>query len=129
MNRKQLTLLIVLGVVLGGLGYYVYNKQQSSYERGATAEEGQKVLKGVAQSAINDIAKIIIRQDTNVVNLSRQGEEWTVAERGGYPANFSNISDLLRKFWDLKVTRPVEVGPSRLPQLKLTKSESTVVEM
>jgi hypothetical protein len=129
MNRKQLTLLIVLGVVLGGLGYYVYNKQQSSYERGATAEEGQKVLKGVAQSAINDIAKITIRQDTNAVNLSRQGEEWTVAERGGYPANFNNISDLLRKFWDLKVTRPVEVGPSRLPQLKLTKSESTVVEM
>jgi len=129
MNRKQLTLLIVLGVVLGGLGYYVYNKKQSSYERGATVEEGQKVLKGVAQSAINDVAKITLKQNTNEVNLVRQGEQWTVNERGGYPANFNNISDLVRKFWDLKITRPVEVGPSRLPQLKLTKTESTLVDM
>ena len=129
MNRKQLTLLIVIGVVLGGLGYYVYNKKQSSYERGATVEEGQKVLQGVAQSAINDVARITIRQHTNELNLARQGEGWTVNERGGYAANFNNISDLLRKIWDLKVTRPVEVGPSRLPQLKLTKTESTVVEM
>lgn len=129
MNRKQLTVLIVLGVVLGGLGYYVYSKKQSSYERGSAAEEGQKVLQGVAQSAINDVARIAIRQDTNQVNLARQGEQWTVSERGGYPANFNNISDLVRKFWDLKVTRAIEVGPSRLPQLKLTKAESTVVDM
>jgi hypothetical protein len=129
MNRKQLTLLIVLGVVLGGLGYYVYNKKQSSFERGATVEEGQKVLQGVSQSAINDVGAITIRQNTNEVNLARQGEGWTVSERGGYPANFNNITDLVRKFWDLKVTRPVEVGPSRLPQLKLTKADSTVVDM
>ncbi len=129
MNRKQLILLIVLGVVVGGLGYYVYSKKQSSYERGATLEEGQKVLKGVAPSAINDVAKITIKQNTNEVNLARQGEQWTVSERGGYPANFNNISDLVRKFWDLKVTRPVEAGPSRLPQLKLTKTESTLVDM
>jgi len=129
MNRKQLTFLIVLGVVLGGLGYYVYNKNQSSYERGSASGEGQKLLQGVPPGAINDVAQIILRQNTNEVILTRQGEQWTVKQRGDYPANFGNISDLLQKFWDLKVTRPVTVGPSRLPQLKLTKTDGTLVEL
>jgi hypothetical protein len=129
MNRKQLTLLIVLGVVLGGLGYWVYNKKQAGYERGVPAEEGQKLLKGVPENAIRDVAQVSIKQGTNEVNLAVQNEHWTVKERGGYPANFNNISDLVRKFWDLKVTRAVEIGPSRLPQLKLTKADATLVEM
>jgi hypothetical protein len=129
MNRKQLTTLIILGVVLGGLGYWAYNKKQAGYERGVAAEEGQKLLKGVPDNAIRDVTQVSIKQGTNEVNLAVQGDKWTVKERGGYPANFNNISDLVRKFWDLKVTRSVEVGPSRLPQLKLTKPDATLVEM
>ena len=128
MNRKQLTLLIVLGVVVGGLGFYVYNKRQSSYERGSETEQGQKVLKGLSPGSINDVAQLTIKQATNEVNLLRGGDGWTVKERGGYPANFSTISDTVKRFWDLKVTRPVEVGPSRLPRLKLTKDEGTLVD-
>lgn len=129
MNRKQLTLLIVLGVVLGGLGYRVYNKKEAGYERGtAAAEEGTKLLKGLPANAIRDVAQLTIKQGTNEVNLAVQGERWTVKERGGYPANFNNIRDTVRKFWDLKVARAVEVGPSRLPSLKLTKADGTLVD-
>jgi hypothetical protein len=130
MNRKQLTLLIVLGVVLGGLGYWVYNKREAGYERGtATSEEGTKLLKGLPANAIRDVTQLTIKQGTNEVNLAVQGERWTVKERGGYPANFNNISDTVRKFWDLKVARAVEVGPSRLPSLKLTKTDGTLVDL
>lgn len=130
MNRKQLTLLIVLGVVLGGLGYWVYNKKAAGYERGtATSEEGAKLLKGLPANAIRDVTQLTIKQGTNEVNLAVQGERWTVNERGGYPANFNNISDTVRKFWDLKVARAVDVGPSRLPSLKLTKTDGTLVDL
>jgi hypothetical protein len=129
MNRKQLTLLIVLGVVIGGLGYWAYNKRQSSYETGAASEDGQKLLKGIPPAAINDVAHLSIKTGSNEVNLVRSSEGWTVKERGGYPANFGTISDTVKKFWDLKVTRAVEVGPSRLPMLKLTKAEGTIVDM
>ena len=129
MNRKQLTTLLVLAVVLGGVGYYVFNKQQSSYERGASSDEGKKFLQGVPPAAINDIANISIKQNTNSVTLVRSGDQWTVAERGGYPANFANLSELVKKFWDLKVTRAVTAGPSRLPVLKLTKDSATLVEL
>jgi hypothetical protein len=130
MNRKQLTLLIVFGVVLGGLGYWAYQKRQGSYERGSSADDGQqKVLKGVPDNAIRDVAQVTIKQGSNEVNLAVQGEGWTVKERGGYPANFNTISDTVKKLWDLKVTRRLEVGPSRLPQLKLTKADGTFVDL
>src|SRR6188768_3814217 len=129
MNRKQLTLLIVLGVVIGGLAYWKYTKRQSSFETGAASEDGQKLLKGLAPSAINDVAHLAIKTGSNEVNLIRASEGWTVKERGGYPANFGTISDTVKKFWDLKVTRAVEVGPSRLPMLKLTKADGTIVDM
>lgn len=129
MNRKQLTLLIVVAVVLGSLGYWVYNQKQAGYERGTEKADGQKLLKGVAESAINDVAQINIKQGANEVNLARAGGVWTVKERGGYPANFNNISELVKKLWDLKITRSVEVGPSRLPKLKLTKADGTLLDL
>ena len=33
--------MIVLGIVLGGLGYVVYSKKQAGYERGTASESGQ----------------------------------------------------------------------------------------
>ena len=129
MNRKQLTLLIILGVVLGGLGYNVYRKRQSGYERGADKAEGQKLLQGVPESALNDVAQITVKQGASEVNLAKAGSIWTVKERGGYPANFNNISELVRKLWDLKVTRKVEVGPSRLAKLKLTKEDGALLDL
>lgn len=129
MNRKQLTLLLVLGVVLGGLGYVIYSKKQSGYERGTASEDGQKILKGVPDAAIRDVAQLTLKQGGKEVNLVAQGGGWTVKERGGYPANFNNISDLVKKLWDLKVTRAVEVGPSRLPMLKLTKADAATIDL
>jgi hypothetical protein len=129
MNRKQLTLLIVLGVVLGGLGYVIYNKQQAGFDRGSARDDGQRVLKDVPDTAIRDVAQLTLKQGASEVNLAVQGEGWVVKERGGYPANFNNIQELVKKIWDLKVTRPVEVGPSRLPVLKLTKADGTLVEL
>ncbi len=129
MNRKQLTILIVLGVVLGGLGYKVYTKKQSGYERGADKADGQKLLKGVPESAINDVAQVTLKQGAAEVNLVKAGSVWTVKERGGHPANFNNLSELVKKVWELKITRAVEVGPSRLPKLKLTKEEGALLDL
>ena len=129
MNRKQLILLIVLGVVLGGLGYWAYQKNQSSYEPSKPSEQGAKLLKGVPESALRDVAQISIKQGSSEVNLAVQGDKWVVKERGGYPANFNTIKETVQKLFDLKVARSVEVGPSRLPNLKLTKADGTLVDL
>ena len=127
MNSKQLTLLVLLCVVLGGLGWLAWNKQNDSYSESA-AQLGEKLL---PDFPLNDVTQISIRQPSNTIALAKKDDVWVVIDRGDYPANFSNISDLLKKFWELKVAKPVKVGPSRLPQLELIgpdKGSGTLVE-
>jgi hypothetical protein len=114
MNRKQFLVLIVLGLVIGGLGFYFANKRKESFsESSFRADE-----KVIAAFPINEVAHIRIRQGTNEVNLVR-GEAWTVKERWDYPANFTEISDFLRKMWDLKPVQDVEVGESQYARMEL----------
>jgi len=127
MNRKQLIVLIVLGVVMGGLGFWAYQKKQAPYQE-STHRMGEKILPNFP---LNDVAHITIKQRDAAVNLVQKDDVWTVRERGDYPANFSTISDALRKIWELKISKPVTVGQSRLTQLELLppdKAPSTLVE-
>ena len=108
MNRKQLVILLVLVVVLGGIGLSLYNKSSDSFS--GSSRTGEKLL---GDFNINDVAEIHIKQDDKQVNLVKQSDIWTVKERGNYPANFEQISDLVRKAADLKVVQTMEVGASQ----------------
>jgi hypothetical protein len=118
MNRKQFVILIVLGVVIGSLGIYVSRRNAASYQSSGEGGAGKKLL---PDFPINDVAQVDIREGTNRLNLVRQDETWTVRERYGYPANFQEIGDLLRKMWDLKVVQTEEIGPSQYARLELTE--------
>src|SRR5580765_1907236 len=88
MNRKQLVILLVLGAVIGALGFIVSRRNAASYQSTGEGGAGKKLL---ADFPINDVARIDIRQGTNELNLARQDEQWTVRERYGYAANFQEI--------------------------------------
>ena len=115
MNRKQFVILIVLGLAIGALGLYLAGKRKESYSA-TSFQAGEKVLKDFP---LNDVAQMRVKQGTNEVNLVR-GDVWTVKERWGYPANFTELSDFLRKIWDLKPVQDVEVGPSQFGRLELS---------
>lgn len=120
MNRKQLSLILGLVVVLGGLGLWLNQRGRSSFSTGSY-RMGEKVL---GDFDVNAVAGMIIRQGTNSVELSKKEEQWVVLQRGGYPANFAEVSELVRKLWGLKVVQPVEVGPSQLARLELHSSSA-----
>lgn len=127
MNSKQLTLLIVIGAILGGLGWVAYRKQSAPYEESAQ-KMGGKVLPNFP---LNDVEQLTIKQQGGEVHLAKKDDIWVVKERADHPANFNNISDVIRKFWELKVAKPVKTGPSRLPLLELVspdKGPGTLVE-
>jgi hypothetical protein len=127
MNRKQLTLLVIVGLALGGLGLLAWKKRQDSYTD-STAKMGGKVLPNFAY---NDVEALTIRQSTGALTVAKKGDQWVVSDRGDYPANFDTLRDLLLKFSELKVTKPVTVGASRLPMLDLVppdKGNGTLVE-
>jgi hypothetical protein len=121
MNRKQLLILLVLVVVLGGAGIILHNKQKSSWE-GNNPSAGKKLL---GDFPINDVADIEIKQGTNALNLAKKDEKWCVRERNDYPANFSQISDLLIKLGDLKIVQSEPAGQTELARLLLVPGTST----
>ncbi|SPE55459.1 conserved exported hypothetical protein [Verrucomicrobia bacterium] len=127
MNRKQLIILLVLVAVVGGAGLMIYNKQNADRQSG-NRSLGKKLL---ADLPINDVGHIAIRQGGRELNLVKK-EDWLVKERNNYPANYSQIRDLLIKLQDLKIVQSETVGPSQLPRLALVpgtaSNAATVVD-
>ena len=68
---------------------------------------------------MNDLAQITIKSGTNELNLAKRDNLWRVRERGDYLANFSQISEILMKFADLKMAQAEEIGASQLGRFEL----------
>lgn len=119
MNRKQLTILLLVGLVVGAAGWYMRNQRASGYKTQVGAG-GEKVIPNFP---INDIAHLRIKGATGEVNVVKQEDLWRVKERHGYPANFSELGDFLRKVQDLKAVQDVKVGASQMGRLELNSPE------
>ena len=121
MNRKQLVILLVLLVVVGGAGLLLRQKQSRSYQD-ANPAMGTKLL---GDLPVNNVAHISIKQGGSELNLVKKGDLWRVRERADYPANYTEISDLLLKLRELKIVQTEKVGASQLPRLALVPGEGT----
>ncbi len=119
MNRKQLTILVALGLVIGGAGLILSKRDAASWNR-TEGGIGQKVL---GEFPINDVTLISIKHAGSELSLFKD-EIWKVKERAGYPANFSEIGDFLRKAAELKAVQIVKVGSSQLGRLELVSPET-----
>ncbi|HUD46310.1 MAG TPA: DUF4340 domain-containing protein [Candidatus Baltobacteraceae bacterium] len=114
MNRKQLIMLLVALAVIGGACLVLLNRREQSWTASET-QIGQKLLNNFQ---MNDVASIHIKGDTDL-DLEKKDGRWRVEQRGGYPANFSQISELLIKMGDLKVAQSEPIGASQLDRMHL----------
>src|SRR5438045_2427906 len=121
MNRKQLTTLIVAGVIIGVLGLVAYKKKNESWNS-TGSRLGAKVIE---KFPMNDVERISIRQAQNQLNLAKKNEIWVVEERGDYPANFDTIREFLQKVGEAKVAQAPQVGQSQLARLELSASDKS----
>ena len=114
MNRKQLLIILAVGIVLGGIGLYL-NKQKS-----ASFESPERISTGklLGDFPVNDVAEITLRQYTNEVDLVK-ADAWAVKERGSYPANAGEIIEFARKLWDLRSAQSQRIGESQLGRIEL----------
>jgi hypothetical protein len=125
MNQKQLTLLLVLVVVIGGAGYLLRQKNQTSWQSSggsAGITMGQKLL---PDFPLNGVARISIKNGSGALTLTKKEDLWRVAERHDYPANYSEISDLLIKASELKVVQAEKPGASQMGKLGLVAGQGT----
>ena len=115
MSRKHFLYLVIALVVLGGAGLALFWRDIADY-RASGARIGAKLLPGLK---IADVAEVRLQDPKHRVTLVRKEKTWVVQERGAYPASFQEISDLMIKLVELKVTQSEHVGASLLPRVEL----------
>lgn len=115
MNRKQFLLMLVAVVVLGGAGLAMFWQELSGY-KASGAKIGAKVLPELKAA---DAAEIRLKDDKSEITLVSKNGSWSVKERGGYPADVGEISELLAKLVEAKIVQSESVGESLYPRLNL----------
>ncbi len=100
MNKKTIFILLVVLAVLAGVGRSILVRNSNT--PGETGLMGSPLFKTLPA---NEIAQIIIDRPNDAVVLMKSDAGWIVKNRFGYPADFSKITDLIRKMKQTKVGR------------------------
>jgi Domain of unknown function (DUF4340) len=114
MKARQLAIVLVALIVLGGIALVVRSRNTSSWREAATTTQGK-----VLNFPLNDATHVTIKSSAEELNLVNKNDVWTVAERFDYPADFTQVADVIRKLWELRPTQDVKVGPSQFGRLDL----------
>ena len=118
MKGKHLFLLLLLAGAVGATWHYQFrNRPDDAWNAKGTGGAGGKVF----YLALNDVARVVVKTADAELNLVKKDDAWTVQERAGYPANFGQLSGLLKKLADLKTVQEVKVGPSQFARLELVE--------
>ena len=118
MNARAAAVLLVLLAALGGGALLLQQQGQWRHSAGVAAL-GHPLLKNF-QAA--DIAVIALREPGGTLTLQRKGEQWVIAERAGFPADFDKVRDLVLKAIELKVGHSEPIGEKDRARLKLDDS-------
>ena len=122
MNARLAAILLVLLVALGG-GALLVRQQAESQKPEEAASLGQPLLKGL-QAA--DVASISIRQPKGAITLQRKDDRWTVAERGGFPADFDKVRGFVLLALSLKIGQLEPIGEKDRARLNLDQSGTAI---
>ena len=115
MNARIVGILVALLVVLGG-GALVYFQQQRSQQASNIGLLGQPLLKDFKAA---DIASIRIVEPKATLTLEQKDGRWTIAERGGFPADVARVRDFVVRMIELKVAQSEPIGPADRARLAL----------
>jgi Domain of unknown function (DUF4340) len=113
MKKNHLLILMLVAIVAGSAGIYFQVSRSAGWGETST---NRTIFQNLP---VNDITKIQLRSAAASVTLEKKGDEWRVAERDDYPADFTKIRDLIKTLWELKAGQEMQVGPSQLGRLKV----------
>src|ERR1700722_14601343 len=113
MKKNHLLLLLAVAIVVGLAGIYTKISQSAAWSDSKT---DRTIFPNLP---VNDVTKIQLRSSPANVTLEKKGDQWGLAERDDYPADFTKIRDLIKMLWELKAGQEMQVGPSQLGRLKL----------
>ncbi len=97
MKPKTFFILVAAVSVLALSVYYISNEDVSQ-----KSTMGGALFKDLP---VNDVTAITIKSSEGTVNLEKGKKVWRVLEKSSYPADFNEITDLVRKVKDIKIGR------------------------
>ena len=115
MNARFAGVLLILLVALGG-GALLIREQQASRQPTGKGTLGQPLLKDL-QAA--QVTSIVIREPKAAITIAKKDEGWTIAERGGFPADVEKVRDFVVKAIALKVGQIEPIGEKDRARLLL----------
>jgi hypothetical protein len=113
MNRKSFLILLILLIVVGGCGLYLFNRNSGSWQGAKTGARPFQKLD------VNQVAQIHLQDGHAQTTLINRDGTWTIKERDGARANFDTVRNLLIKLPEVKVVQTQTVDASLLPRLDL----------
>jgi hypothetical protein len=113
MKRNQFLLLLAAAVIVGLAGIYFQISRSAGWSEFKT---DRRIFQNLA---VNDVTRIQIRSAAGSLTLEKKGNDWCVAERDDYPADFEKIRDLVETLWALKAGQEMQVGSSQFGRLKV----------
>jgi hypothetical protein len=117
MKLKSLLILLVIAAVLAGLSTLVLRSKKN--------EQAKIDALLLPDLPVNQVARMTITDAESKVVLVKGSDVWQVESRFGYPADFGQITDFVRKFSKLKIGRRFEGSPETLARLQLVDPTSS----
>jgi hypothetical protein len=121
MNKRQVVVLWIAAIVLLTAAIVVRSGSSKGFESKTERARGQTVL---ADFDPKQVARIRVSSGENVATLVRKDGQWSVEERGNYPANLATVNDFLRTLTEVEVTEGVEAEPKFAPRFGMDPSAS-----
>lgn len=84
---------------------------------GAVDGAGRARLFPELSARLNDVAQVRLQKGEQSVTLEKQGGQWKLADRGGYPAQFEKVKELAVRIADLEIEEAKTAKKSNHAQL------------
>jgi hypothetical protein len=120
MNSATIKWLAAAAIALLAVMFVVDRSNQSD-----TVAGGERLLPELREQ-LDDVDKIVVtgNDEQDVVTVERDGENWTVLEKGGFGADIGKLRETLLAMADARKLERKTSNPERLSQLGLDGPES-----
>ena len=116
MKNKQLLIAIVVLVVLGATVFFTREDSGKSSSSTGSTKSSNQVIETLDATKL---ASISLTDADGSVTVNQTDDVWTVTDRDGFPANFSDIQSLVNTVTELKILAKQKVGKSQLGRFEL----------
>ncbi len=119
MKRKQIIILLIAAVALGGVAYLTSLKNATP----SPTQMGKWLLPGLS---INDIAAIRMTSKGSTTTLNASKDGWGVESKHGYPANYEKLHRAVIGLADIKIAHEISVTDAQKADMNITEASDRV---